>query len=183
MSIRKNLGGDRLGSGDKMEVELHGWGKSTHNLSEKLKTSMATGTLVPFLNKVVLPNDEWKIRIAADVMTLPTNGPLFGSFKFQCDIFFAPDRLYIGQLHNNKLGIGLNMANVKFPLLRLKGRPLEVNKTLDNQHVNPSCVLSYLGVRGIGRNSTTEVRLDVRANPLLAYRDWETTWKIGRAHV
>ena len=76
MSIRRNLGGDRLGSGNKMEVEMHGWGKSTHDLSEELRTTMATGTLVPFLNKTVLPADEWRIRLSADVMTIPTNEPL-----------------------------------------------------------------------------------------------------------
>lgn len=173
MAIRKTLGGDRLGSGNNMEVEMHQWGKSTHNLSDKLKTTLAVGTVVPFFSKVVLPNDEWKVRINADVMTKPTNGPLFGSFKLQLDMYFAPFRLYIGQLHNNKLGVALAMQNVKLPLLRLKGKTLDLTKPIDNQHINPSCILSYLNYRGLGKNvSTNHVQRDVNAIPLLAYWDF-----------
>lgn len=173
MAIRKTLGGDRLGSGNKMNVEMHGWGKSTHDLSEKLKTTMAPGTLVPFLNKVVLPGDEWKIRLDADVMTAPTNGPLFGSFKFQLDTFFCPYRLYIAQLHNNKMKIALDMSKVKLPQLRMYINPRTTNdKNINNKQINPSCVLSYLGLRGLGQSAGLyQSYRETNAIPLLSYWD------------
>ena len=83
---------------------------------------MATGTLVPFMNLIALPGDTFDIRLNADVKTLPTLAPLFGSFKLQLDVYSCPLRLYNRQLHNNKLGIGLEMNKVKFPTLKLKAR-------------------------------------------------------------
>lgn len=171
--IKKTLSGKRLGDGGGMKVVLHEWGKSTHNLSQSLKTSMAIGTLVPFLNEVVLPGDEWRIKLHADLISKPTNGPLFGRFKYQADIFFAPYRLYQGKLHNNKLGIALNMSQIKFPMLRLKGGQLNHDKSYDNQQVNSSSLFAYLGIRGVGRvpAGTTFVTRDFNACDLLAYFD------------
>lgn len=168
--MKETLGGGRLGSGGKMEVDLHGWGKSTHNLEQSLKTTMSPGTLVPFLVEPVLPGDEWKVKIIADVMTAPTNGALFGSFKFQADLFFAALRLYIGALHNNKLKVALQMSNIKLPIMRLKGRQLDLTKDLSNQHVHTSCIMSYLGVRGIGYLGGANQR-DVTAQEWLSYWD------------
>lgn len=168
--MKETLGGGRLGSGGKMEVDLHGWGKSTHNLEQSLKTTMSPGTLVPFLVEPVMPGDEWKIKLIADVMTAPTNGALFGSFKFQADVFLAPLRLYIGALHNNKLKTALQMSNIKLPLMRLKGRQLDLSRDLSNQHIHTSCIMSYLGVRGLGYVASANQR-DVTAHEWLSYWD------------
>ena len=110
-----NLGGDRVGSGNKLKVSLHGFERSTHDLSYLWRSSMATGTLVPFMNLIALPGDTFDIQLNADVKTLPTLAPLFGSFKLQLDVYSCPLRLYNRQLHNNKLGIGLEMNKVEFP--------------------------------------------------------------------
>ena len=47
------------------------------------------------------------IDITTKVKTLPTTGPVFGSFKHQIDVFVIPIRLYIAALHNNALGVGI----------------------------------------------------------------------------
>lgn len=173
MAIRKTLGGKRLGDGGGMQVDLHEWGKSTHNLTESLKTSLGIGTLVPFLNKVVLPGDDWRIKLYADLISKPTNGPLFGKFKFQVDVFFAPYRLYIGKLHNNKLGVALSMSDIKLPLIELAAGSLNTNIPYDNQQVNPSSLMAYLGIRGIGRptGGATVVRRQFNATDVLSYFD------------
>ena len=113
------LGGDRLGSGNKMKVQMRNYERSTHNLSYIWRSTMAAGTLVPFMKKVALPGDNWDINLNADVKTLPTIGPLFGSFKFQADIFICPMRLYNAQLHMNKIGVGMDIKKVKFPLIQV----------------------------------------------------------------
>ena len=41
MGIKKTLGGDRLGSGRKMTQELHGFGRSSHNVSKIMRTDQA----------------------------------------------------------------------------------------------------------------------------------------------
>ena len=61
MGKRVNIGGDRLGSGNKMPVDLHGYERSTHDLSNIMRTSMSVGTLVPFMKELVLPGDIWDL--------------------------------------------------------------------------------------------------------------------------
>ena len=48
MAITKALGGERLGSGNKMNVTLHGFNRSSHNIGQLFKTDQAIGTLVPY---------------------------------------------------------------------------------------------------------------------------------------
>ena len=147
---KKTLGGDRLGAGKKMKVELHNFGRSTHNKSKIWRSSMSCGTLVPFLHEIGLPGDTFEIDLDAIVKTYPTVGPLFGSFKLQLDIFEAPMRNYQGQLHNNKLGIGMNMAKIKLPQLEIVCNNIDINNPvpLEFQQINQSSLLAYLGIRG-----------------------------------
>ena len=116
--MRKTLGGDRLGGGKKMKVDLKGDERSTHNLDYIWRSSMTTGTLVPFMCEVALPGDTHDIDLDIDIKTLPTVGPLFGSFDVHLDIFTAPIRLYSPKLHNNSLYVGLNMQNVQLPQMK-----------------------------------------------------------------
>ena len=118
--MKKTLGGDRLGSGSKMDVQMHNYSRSTHDLSYVWKSTMAPGTLTPFLNEIALPGDTFDINLTTKINTLPTIGPLFDSYKEQHDVFIIPLRLYHGMLHMNKLGIGLRMADIKFPLINSK---------------------------------------------------------------
>lgn len=168
------LGGDRLGAGNKNKVELHGFERSTFNLSKVWRSTMASGTLVPFMKILAQPADTFDINLGCDVKTHPTVGPLFGSYKVQLDVFVAPIRLYNALLHNNMLGIGMKMSQVKLPRMSFDVKPLPVDfdlENIDNAQVNPSCILSYLGIRGFGLTDTDTTR-DFNITPLLMY--WDT---------
>ena len=43
--ITKTLGGDRLGSGKKQKISMHGYERSTHDLGYIWRSTMACGTL------------------------------------------------------------------------------------------------------------------------------------------
>lgn len=170
-----NLGGDRLGSGSKLDIALHGYERSTHDLSYMWKSTMAPGTLIPFMSLIALPGDTFDIELDSIVKTVPTVGPLFGSFKLQLDVFTCPLRLYNKQLHNNKLGLGMEMQNVKFPIMTLTAPDLDLTRKtpLEYQQINQSSILAYLGYRGIGHNVVDDgpVSINVQAIPLLSYWD------------
>jgi len=163
------LGGDRLGSGKQQKIDLKNYSRSTHDLSYLWRSTMASGTLVPFLSEVGLPGDSFEIDLEADIKTTPTVGPLFGSYKVQLDVFSCPIRLYNGKLHMNLLNIGLNMSEIKLPqiLIQADGAALE-----DNDQINPSSLLSYLNIRGLGRGTEGQtVEREFNAIPYLAYWD------------
>jgi hypothetical protein len=167
MSNKVTLGGDRLGAGKKQQVELHSYERSTHDLSYTWRSTMAAGTLVPFINTVALPGDTFDIDLNVDVKTHPTIGPLFGSYKVQLDVFSCPVRLYNGALHMNMLNIGLKMQDIKLPQIEMFA---DGTKTTDNGQINPSSLFSYLGIQGIGKG-TTEAKRYFNAVPYLAYWD------------
>lgn len=168
--IKKTLGGDRVGAGRMMKVALHNFERSSHNLDRIVRTSAAPGVLIPILKEVMLPGDTFDLNLFADVKTHPTIAPLFGSFKLQIDVFKCDFRLYQGLLHNNKQKIGLNISQVKLPLLEMQA--LKARADL-NENVNSSSLLKYLGISGFGYNGSqtiTETR-QFNAIPYLAYFD------------
>jgi len=175
--MKKTLGGDRLGSGSKMQIELHNYERSTHDLSYIWRSTMSSGTLVPFMKLIALPGDTFDINLGQDIKTHPTTGPLFGSYKAQSDVFIIPLRLYQGQLHNNKTGIGMDMASVKFPLVKLTALEMDITDSdnvpedVDNCQINPSSLLAYLGIRGIGMSYVDNHDRYFNANAILAYYD------------
>lgn len=171
--METTLGGDRLGSGNRQKIQMRNYERSTHDLSYIWRSTMAPGTLVPFMSEVGLPGDTFDINLDVNVMTHPTIGPLFGSFKIQLDVFQCPIRLYNGQLHMNKLGIGMKMANIKLPQIRVTAEAGLDLITDDNDQVNPSSILSYLNIRGIGTipGATSERTRDFNAVPYLSYWD------------
>lgn len=173
MSNYVDLGGGRIGSGNRMKVELQGFKRSTHDLSYIFRNTQAAGTLVPFGVIPVLPGDTIDINFDANVRTLPTIAPLFGSFKLQIDSYFCPIRLYNGLLHNNKIGIGLNMSQVKLPLIDIVCKGLDLNSTvpLEFQQINQSSLLAYLGIRGVGKSDNNKIKRYFNAVPLVAYWD------------
>lgn len=149
--MKKTLGGDRLRSESKMEVYLPNFGRSSHNVGKIIRTSQACGTIVPYWCQIGLDGTTFYIDITTKVKTLPTTGPVFGSFKHQIDIFVIPIRLYIAALHNNALGVGLNMSKVLLPqfIVNTSNTSIYENDTNRGQ-VNPSSLLSYLGIKGFG---------------------------------
>lgn len=174
----KKFGGERLGSGNKMNVELHNFERSTHNLSHAWRSSMAPGVLVPFLNQIGLNGDTFDIDLSTLVRTLPTVNPLFGSFKMQMDIFQVPMRLYNGILHNNPVQIGLEMNKVYIPKAMLSSSNLPTNAQADLQQISPTSLLHYLGLKGLQAYGSTAItgqytliKKIINAMPILAYYD------------
>lgn len=164
MGLYKTLGGNRLGSGRRIQTELETFNKSTFNLSKVVRTSMACGVLTPTYRQVVLKEDTFRIKMEHRVYTMPTNGPLFGSFKGETHFFFCPNRLYQGILHNNTQKIGNRMSEVKYPVFVTDNW----NANNDNCHVDNSCLLAYLGLREVPYEGEMQ---ELNAVPMLAYDD------------
>lgn len=167
------LGGDRIGSGEKMKEYLHDYEMSSHDLEQDFKSTMAPGVLYPFLKLVGTNHDSFEIDLESMVMTLPTKGPLLGSYKLQADIYLCPIRLYQGILHNNPVGIGLKMKNVYLPKLLYKTKDIiKEGSNKYNRQVSESALIKYTGISGAGRPKTGEtVSRKFQCVPELAYYD------------
>jgi hypothetical protein len=168
--MKTQLGGDRLGSGNKQEISLRNYERSTHDLGYIWRSSMASGTLVPFMSEVGLPGDSFDIDLDCDVKTLPTLGPLFGSYKVQLDVFECPVRLYNGKLHMNMLNIGMDMSEVLLPQVKMYSY-YDATVKDDNQQINSSSIYSYLNIRGLGKSSDAFQLRYFNAIPYLGYWD------------
>lgn len=175
MAITKNIGKNTIGDNNKMAVSLHNYNMSTHDLSTIVRNTQSPGTLVPNLCIVGQKGDTFDIDINANVLTHPTTGPLFGSFKLEHHVYAAPVRLYNSWLHNNRTKIGLNMSQIKLPQL-----VVNLNQAYDNvtseedqwKQVNPSCLLAYLGIRGYANtNVSSSKAIEKNALPILSYYD------------
>lgn len=178
MSIQKNIGKNTIGDNQKMTVDLHTYNMSTHDLSTIFRNTQSAGTLVPNLVLLAQKGDTIDIDIESHVLTHPTVGPLFGSFKHENHIFSVPLRLYNSWLHNNRTKIGLNMSDIKLPQIKVNINNKKDVPTVENTNsqVNPSCLLAYLGIRGFGNNINTDgvtisAPVEKLAIPLLGYYD------------
>lgn len=170
--MKKTLGGDRIRSESKMEVYLPNFGRSSHNVGKIIRTSQACGTIVPYWCQIGLDGTTFYIDITTKVKTLPTTGPVFGSFKHQIDVFVIPIRLYIAALHNNALGVGLNMSKVLLPQLQVYTANTSIYKNDTNRgQVNPSSLMSYLGIKGFGYSEVNQYLRRFPAIFNLAYWD------------
>ena len=169
--MEKTLGGERLGSGKKMKVQLHNFERSTFNQSRKFISTMAPGLLVPVFKEIGTNGDKFEINIKSAIRTLPTIAPLFGTFKFQCDFFAIPMRLYNGLLHNNAIKIGMQMSKVLFPQIEFTGNRKAQNfLDYEKWFSHPSSLVNYLGYRDLPtkEDSITCVK---NASFILAYYD------------
>lgn len=141
-----------------MKVELDKqYGKANHNLSRKVRTSMAPGTVVPLLTDILLPGDTYKIDIATAMRTMPTIGPMFGSFELAIDVFTARMSLYNKVLHNNRSSLARNMQNVLLPMIAMQGpnpasAPYQQLAAEDPNkiQIGKSSLANYLGISGLG---------------------------------
>lgn len=167
--ITKSIGKNTLGGGKKMNVDLRTYNRSTHDLSYIWRSTMSPGTLVPFCKILAMPGDTFEFNLSHQVMTHPTIGPLFGSYKMQADMFQCPIRLYNALLHNNALNIGLDMKKVKLP------KSITTVDNFDNpdNQINTSCIEAYLGLRGFAGKIKTPGGKQIKKNvtPLIAYYD------------
>ena len=170
--MKKTLGGDRLRSESKMEVYLPNFGRSSHNVGKIIRTSQACGTIVPYWCQIGLDGTTFYIDITTKVKTLPTTGPVFGSFKHQIDVFVIPIRLYIAALHNNALGVGLNMSKVLLPFFHAYSANASIYEQDTNRgQVNPSSLLAYIGIKGFGHSNVNQYLRRFPAMFNLAYWD------------
>lgn len=175
MGIQKNIGKNTIGDNNKMSVSLHDYNMSTHDLSTIVRNTQSPGTLVPNLCLVAQKGDTFDIDIDSNVLTHPTTGPLFGSFKLEHHIYTGPVRLYNSWLHNNRTKIGLNMEQVKLPQIKINIRTLSDTPSNEEKQwiqVNPSCLLAYLGIRGYANTPKSgEAVVNKNALPILTYFD------------
>lgn len=170
--MKKTLGGDRIRSESKMEVYLPNFGRSSHNVGKIIRTSQACGTIVPYWCQIGLDGTTFYVDITTKVKTLPTTGPVFGSFKHQIDVFVIPIRLYIASLHNNALGVGLKMDKVLLPQFLVNTAHTSIYEDDTNRgQVNPSSLLAYLGIRGFGHSDVNQYIRRFPAIFNLAYWD------------
>ena len=146
MGITKNIGKNTIGDNNKMAVSLHNYNMSTHDLSTIVRNTQSPGTLIPNLCIVGQKGDTFDIDIDSNVLTHPTTGPLFGSFKLEHHIYTAPVRLYNSWLHNNRTKIGLNMAQVKLPQMTVA-----LQKAKDNPSNNDNQWTTIVTGKQIGR--------------------------------
>lgn len=169
--IKTTLGGDRLGSGNRQKIEMHNYYRSNHNLSCSRISSMAPGVLYPMYTQIGLTGDTFDIDLNAFVRTLPTEGPMFGAFKLQVDVFSADMRLYQAILHNNTTEIGFNMDQVLMPKMLLDTFADQKTK---RGAFSKSSLMYYLGMAGLGRTTEQKgamVQRKINALPMLAYYD------------
>lgn len=176
------LGGDRIGSGQEQNVKVKdNFGMNSFNLTQDWKSTAAPGVIYPFLKCVGTNHGTFDIDLETIVRTLPTQGPLFGSFKMQLDVYSVPFRLYQGILHNNPINLGMNMNQVYLPKIkfatidgatayRLEGA------TDDNCQINESSLCKYLGLSGLGHhanytNQDKVISRKLQCVPFLAYYD------------
>lgn len=185
--LNKTIGGERLGSGNRMTTALHNYERSTFDLSRIWRSTMNVGTLIPFFTEVGLNGDTFDIDLSAMLRTVPTQGALFGSFKLQMDVFKTPIRLYNGLLHNNAINIGMDMSVVKMPTIELSQESFEglnydgETKIVEMVPWSNTCLSAFFNKRGIAKfnkiseskgNAQPRVLLEkVNALPYLAYYD------------
>jgi len=150
------LGGDRLGTGAGMQVETRDYSRSTHDLQHTVTTTLSPGTIVPFMSILGLTGDTFDIQLYVDLMTHPTIGPLFGSFKVQLDVFECPLNIYNPTLLYNPTGIGMKMETIKIPQIVVNGKIPEPGDDLDTVHINPSSLLRHLGISSLGHAAYIE---------------------------
>lgn len=174
------LGGQRLHGGGKMTVEMTPYKGAKHNLSKKIRTSMAPGVLVPVYKNIMLPGDKWNINLLAAIKTIPAIGPLYGSFEICLDVFQTRMSLYNKRLHNDRVSLAREMDTVYLPTVELTGpnpaatayRSQGINNN-NRMQINQSSAMAYLGRRGLGAfEDTTGVianRYIVTKNPAVMY--------------
>lgn len=174
MSIKRTLGGDRLGTGKKMTVELENFGRSTFNLNKVIRFDQAFGVLQPAYCGINLNGGTFYAEVKAMAKTLPTNGPIMGRAKYQIDFFTIPIRLYIAALHNNAVGVGLKMNKVYLPQFTVEKIP-KINFTSDvepnKQQVAQDSLLAYIGIRGLGNPKSASAKRKFPAIFMLAMYD------------
>lgn len=151
------IGRNNVGAGDKMQTNIDNYGRSTHDIGYIFKSTQSMGTVVPFLVELITKDTTLEINLQARINSQATLGPVFASAKAQYDVFLWPIRLGIPKLQNNTTNIGRKMDEVYFPHVQLWAQPFDFESPgfvdgldIDNSQINPSSILKYLGISGVG---------------------------------
>lgn len=154
--IIKKLGGDRIGSGNKMTVSAAGYGYSTHDVGCVTRTSMSFGTIVPMGQWLLTAGSRLRIRLDALITSNALLYQLYGSAKFQVDVFSARMALYNPKMLLNLNDQGYEISDIKFPLYELetRGHGMPIS-TIPIQQIDTSALIRYLGVAANGQNFET----------------------------
>ena len=167
MTVVRNIGKNTIGDNQKMTVAMHDYEMSNHDLSFVFRNTQSPGTLVPFLKLVAQKGDIFDINLVNKTLTHPTVGPLFGSYKLQHFVFSCPIRLYNSWLHNNRLGIGMKMSDIKLPLMRFN----LTSGTNTTFTTSSSSLLNYMGFKGVRKSAVEQKNIQLNALPILMYGD------------
>lgn len=174
--IIKKLGGERIGSGNKMMVSATGYGYSTHDTSKVRRISMTFGTIVPMGIWLMTTGQRKRMRLDALITSNALMYQLYGSAKFQIDVYSARMALYNPKMLLNLNDQGYDIADIQFPRMRLTTVGLEnprvENQKISNRQVNPSSLLRCLGIAGNGQvsgNQTADVTREYNAMWMLMY--------------
>lgn len=190
--IYVTLGGDRLGSGNKMVQKLHNFERSSHDISTVWASSMAPGVVTPCFCDLCTIGTTYEMRIRELVKTIPTKGPLFGSFEFRVEVFVYPLRLTQGILHNNPIKLGMNAKNVLMPKANIVATKLKNWQNYKNNGGNiplkfatsgVSSLVNYIGAQSLQLdydNSDTPHTIPIDAGPILAYYDYCKNYKFNK---
>lgn len=152
--IIKKLGGERIGSGAKMMVQAQGYGYSTHDVSKVRRTSISFGTIVPMGQWLMTSGSRLRMKLDALVTSNALLYQLYGSAKFQIDVFSVRMALYNPKMLLNLNDQGYKIEDIKFPLMELTTRGYNDLENVSNRQINPSALLRYLGIAGNGQNDT-----------------------------
>lgn len=77
--------------------------RSNFDLSNRVRTSMPVGLLIPLRYDDTLPGDQFKIQISSLLKSYPALGPVMGAFKLQIDFFYCNWRNYMPEwLYNDR---------------------------------------------------------------------------------
>lgn len=168
--IVKKVGGDRLGSGEKMTVTAHGYGYSTHDVSRTWKSSMSFGTIVPCFQWFMPSGSRLRINLDALITSNALLYQLYGSAKFQVDVFTSRVANYNPRMQLNLNDQGYNIKDIKFPTMTLETKAFTGSGYISNQQVNPSSLLRYTGLAANGQNFENPTQ------PVT--RKWNAMWLI-----
>lgn len=189
MKLKKNtkmskvtLGGKRLHDEvvEAFKVDMSGYQGASHNLSTKVRGTVAPGTLVPIYANVIEPADKFSMKITSAIRTEPAIGPLFGSFEYAIDVFTARASLYNKMMHNNRSTLARNMDKVYLPLIELTGpniahptiKQAALNGQANEFQIGRSSLMKMLGVSGLGyirSNASNKITCTVPADMMLMY--------------
>lgn len=175
--ISKTLGGNRVGSGNRMKQQMHGFYRSNKNLSTTFYSTMTPGVLYPCYVTPALKSDTFDIDLNAVVRTVPTRGPLYGRYKLQVDFYQVPVRLYMAILHNNTIDIARKMHQVYFPKIKIPAvvKSSELANGNLKKQINTSSLPFFLNIAGVGRPYVPQTESKISRKfwgiPTLAYYD------------